>query len=737
MKTTGALLFLVLICFNAKADHVLGGELYYTHLTNNTYRITMTVFGDCAGGSFSALNNAHPRINVLNERGEYNVLILDEDISQRAEVSNVCPAEAANTTCKTPTGKVPGVTKFVYSATTELLPAERWRFLFAGEMDASGKMQSGFTFQISNVTNNSGFGFYMYLEATLNNLKRPNSSPRFTTIPTPYYCINIPQQYNPGAVDKDGDRLSFELTKPIDLNGIITKYIQPYSPTYPFSTTSGTVDHNRENGQMSFTPSKQEVVLVVQKTEEQHDGYVAGTCMRVMSFFMRNSCSNVAPYGAIDPGSVTGAIQNKNSINTCKEDSVIRFSIPVTDPNQDKISVELTNIPQGANISIQNNGTTSPAIDVYWNVNNTPPGRYTFYAHYEDGACPIPGNQVMAYDINITSPITIEHKALSLTNCKYKQYTELKFTGGLIPRIIEIHDENGLVIASYKDTTGNIVDSFAVGSYFVSAYSEHLSCSTSYSFNVTDSGTYPDPPTVPDKHVCLHDPVAEMQPVPTAGSKVQWYDLDGTRLEYIPTYSTDEVFHFKWLVNQKVKVCESVFDTVHIRVHPLPEVTVLNEGGHACMGDGLFLMAQGAKTYEWQPSDKIELKDDKPYTSITAPATYTVIGYSEYGCTGFDTLTFDQIEQCCTFSYPTAFTPNSDGLNDGWHPITYGNVDFYLLSVYNRWGERIFITSDPQQKWDGTYHGLPADIGTYHFKLKANCIIGRMEENSGSFILMR
>ena len=172
MKTTGALLFFVLICFNAKADHVLGGELYYTHLTNNTYRITMTVFGDCAGGSFSALNNAHPRINVLNERGEYNILILDEDISQRAEVSNVCPAEAANTTCKTPTGKVPGVTKFIYSATTELLPAERWRFLFAGEMDASGKMQSGFTFQISNVTNNSGFGFYMYLEATLNNLKR-------------------------------------------------------------------------------------------------------------------------------------------------------------------------------------------------------------------------------------------------------------------------------------------------------------------------------------------------------------------------------------------------------------------------------------------------------------------------------------------------------------------------------------------------------------------------------------
>ena len=172
-------------------------------------------------------------------------------------------------------------------------------------------------------------------------------------------------------------------------------------------------------------------------------------------------------------------------------------------------------------------------------------------------------------------------------------------------------------------------------------------------------------------------------------------------------------------------------------MHEYPDVEIGNEGGHACIGDGMYLVATGGVRYEWSPADKIQFKDDQPYVYINTPQTFVVTGYSEYDCSADDTLIFDEIEQCCLFSYPDAFTPDGDGINDGWRPVTYGNVDFYLLSVYNRWGQRMYVSSDPGEKWDGNFMGKPCDVGSYYYLLKAKCITGQEEESGGSFILIR
>lgn len=49
---------------------------------------------------------------------------------------------------------------------------------------------------------------------------------------------------------------------------------------------------------------------------------------------------------------------------------------------------------------------------------------------------------------------------------------------------------------------------------------------------------------------------------------------------------------------------------------------------------------------------------------------------------------------------PNAFTPNSDGVNDEWWPVP-AFVKDYKLSIYNRWGEKLFETTDKNQGWDG------------------------------------
>ena len=60
---------LVLLCtLQSIASHLYGGEMYYTHLSGNTYKVTMVLYGDCAGTAtvFSALYTASPRVQVYN-----------------------------------------------------------------------------------------------------------------------------------------------------------------------------------------------------------------------------------------------------------------------------------------------------------------------------------------------------------------------------------------------------------------------------------------------------------------------------------------------------------------------------------------------------------------------------------------------------------------------------------------------------------------------------------------------
>lgn len=55
---------------------------------------------------------------------------------------------------------------------------------------------------------------------------------------------------------------------------------------------------------------------------------------------------------------------------------------------------------------------------------------------------------------------------------------------------------------------------------------------------------------------------------------------------------------------------------------------------------------------------------------------------------------------------PNSFTPDQNGLNDLFKPVgLHVTDDHYLFVVYDRWGEIMFRTTDPEQGWDGTYKG--------------------------------
>lgn len=730
------LLLLVLCSNKAKATHLYGGELHYTHTSGNTYTITLTLYGDCSGQNFDGLKAANPTVRILNNFNLYTTLFLHEDSSQRKEVSPVCPEDVDKTICKDKiNGTLPGVTKFVYTGTANLPPSANWQMIFTGDMNNG--TQAGRSNNITNII----FGIdgqLMSLEATLNNQNGHNSSPSYTSIPTPFYCINRFQEYNQGAIDPDGDSLGFSLVNAIKGGGGTTQYNFPYSGSMPLSSAAGTFNFNSISGQLSFQPDILQRSLVVNKVEEYKNGVLIGSSMREMTFIVLNNCNNTPPTGSIDSTNIIGGAAKGNTVNVCANTPDVQFVINATDADSDHVTISVKNLPQGATATISNGQPGRPQVNFSWNTENVALGNYNFFITYIDDACPLYSSQTIAYTVNVVAPMEITHEVIQPTNCIFRQHVAINIRNGIIPRIVTVKNSSGGILSEYLDTTGVIIDSFKPGTYTVYAEAQALKCKAQYTFDVQHSGMYPVPPIVGDDiNHCIGDMAKPLQVITVNNAPVNWYTDDGIRTQTAPTYTTERAAVFKWLVSQQVDVCESVTDTVMVIVHDFPDIRILNTPEKICAGDGIYLQADGGIKYEWQPEDNVLYVNNAPYTYIRQASTYIVTGYDRYGCSSTDSISYNDIEQCCTFSYPTAFSPNGDGKNEGWHPVTYGNMDFYLLSIYNRWGQRVYVSSDPQERWDGRFKGKACEMDTYHYYLRAKCVTGGEEETKGSFILVR
>ena len=74
-----------------------------------------------------------------------------------------------------------------------------------------------------------------------------------------------------------------------------------------------------------------------------------------------------------------------------------------------------------------------------------------------------------------------------------------------------------------------------------------------------------------------------------------------------------------------------------------------------------------------------------------------------------------QYQEELIYYVPNTFTPDGDMFNQTFKPIFTSGYDpyNYVLYIYNRWGELIFESRDPDYGWDGTYNGKLVQQGTY------------------------
>lgn len=78
------------------------------------------------------------------------------------------------------------------------------------------------------------------------------------------------------------------------------------------------------------------------------------------------------------------------------------------------------------------------------------------------------------------------------------------------------------------------------------------------------------------------------------------------------------------------------------------------------------------------------------------------------------------VENCPVFELPNAFTPNGDGQNDVFRPSSVRFIETINFQVYNRWGQIVFTSSDPQINWNGNNNGgKPLSDGVYYYTCQA------------------
>lgn len=147
-----------------------------------------------------------------------------------------------------------------------------------------------------------------------------------------------------------------------------------------------------------------------------------------------------------------------------------------------------------------------------------------------------------------------------------------------------------------------------------------------------------------------------------------------------------------------------------------------------CLSEPLLLRTPAGFTATWpNGSDSLYLVEESETIKL-------LIGN---GCE--DTSYYFQatLENCsCEVKIPDAFTPNGDGLNDIFKPVTECNYLQYELSIFDRWGKKLFQTTETGRGFDGNFNGrkLGGGVYLYRFQYKTEHTSGDL---SGYFVLVR
>ncbi len=424
-KRTLSLVFTIVFLFislGSFASHIVGADLFYTYVSGSTYKITFVAYGDCGPASasiFAQLPNARPQICIY-DAGTYVATVnlkIDTPTNPYTgkEITPVCPADSTSTQCTNTSFSIPGIKKFVYTGTYTLPRTSHfWRFIFDGGMGATG---AGRAAAITNIT----AGSVIQLIDSLDNTYHNNSSPALTIVPTPFFCLNNNDSYNPGAVDPESDSMRFNLVPGTmgssscgSIGGSVT-YTGGYTATNPLQVSAGTMVFNNATGQLNFFPNALQRSLVVYNITEYRNDTFIGTSQREMTFLVL-TCTTPPPTGSFTSASA-GTVIDSAHFSVCSGTGA--YTVTLTPREADTthlIYVTASGLPAGATFTTVNDSTNHPVCTFSWTTTGVTPGSYTFFVTFKDNSCPINGVRTNSYTI-VVAPLPTVDGGPAVTIC--------------------------------------------------------------------------------------------------------------------------------------------------------------------------------------------------------------------------------------------------------------------------------------------------------------------------------
>ena len=233
----------------------------------------------------------------------------------------------------------------------------------------------------------------------------------------------------------------------------------------------------------------------------------------------------------------------------------------------------------------------------------------------------------------------------------------------------------------------------------------------------------------------------------TAGQQFIWDFGDGSPLsnDLSPTHFYPNIGPYKVTLiaidSNTCNIADTTSTTIH--VYPKPQAAFAVSPNPAVIANKPTVFtnrSSGATHYVWIFGDGDTAYSSNQDTVMhqyerTSTFTACLVAINQFGCT--DT-TCQPVQTLINplLDVPNAFTPGRFGQNSIVRVQGFG-ISSMVFRIYNRWGQLVFESNDPNRGWDGTFRGNPQPMDVYAYTLEATFFDGTRTSKKGDITLIR
>lgn len=176
-----------------------------------------------------------------------------------------------------------------------------------------------------------------------------------------------------------------------------------------------------------------------------------------------------------------------------------------------------------------------------------------------------------------------------------------------------------------------------------------------------------------------------------------------------------------------------------ITVYITPEASFTYSPENATMLDPRIFFTNTSSNgteFEWDFGDGYFSNEENPLHSYALDGDYLVNLHVLNGICSDRTSQMIHIDPETFVYIPNTFTPNGDGLNDGFTAKGIG-IESFTMAIFDRWGKELYYTADISKPWNGIYLGREVPNETYVYRIGIKNVKGEVETYSGNVNVLR